>query len=153
MLPGKSARLARRQGQVGVMTARPVAEGLFVQGEGGPRLIGGRRRDGRIVFPMPTGSGAQDCEAVELSPEGRLWSYTVQRFRPKPPFNGPGDDRSFQPYAVGYVELPGEVIVESRLAVDDFATLVIGMPMRLVTEVFRQDADGGDVLTYAFRPA
>jgi uncharacterized OB-fold protein len=136
------------------MTTKPVAEGLFVERADGPRLIGGRRKsDGRIVFPMPTGADGQEFDAVELKPEGRLWSYTVQRFRPKPPFNGPGDDRSFKPYAVGYVELPGEVIVESRLQVEDFDRLSIGMPMRLTTEVFRQDPDGSDVLTYAFRAA
>lgn len=136
------------------MTTQPVAEGLFVERADGPRLIGGRRKaDGRIVFPMPTGAEAEAFDAVELNPEGRLWSYTVQRFRPKPPYNGPGDDRSFKPYAVGYVELPGEVIVESRLAVDDFDRLAIGMPMRLTTEVFRQAPDGADILTYAFRAA
>ncbi|WP_304169422.1 Zn-ribbon domain-containing OB-fold protein [Phenylobacterium aquaticum] len=136
------------------MTSRPVAEGLFVQGAEGPRLIGGRRKiDGRFVFPMPQGAEGDGCDPVELKPQGRLWSYTVQRFRPKPPFNGPGDDRSFQPYAVGYVELEGQVIVESRLIIDDFASLAIGMPMALTTEVFRRDADGADILTYAFRPA
>jgi uncharacterized OB-fold protein len=147
------ARQAPRRG-VGNMTGKPVAEGLFVERADGPRLIGGRRKsDGRFAFPMPTGPDAAGFDAVELNPEGRLWSYTVQRFRPKPPFNGPGDDRSFQPYAVGYVELPGEVIVESRLLVDDFQKLAIGMPMRLTTEVFRKAPDGSDVLTYAFRPA
>jgi len=136
------------------MRTKPVAEGLFVERADGPRLIGGRRKsDGRIVFPMPKGADGAEFDAVELKPEGQLWSYTVQRFRPKPPFNGPGDDRSFKPYAVGYVELPGEVIVESRLLVDDFSRLSIGMPMRLTTEVFRQEPDGSDVLTYAFRAA
>lgn len=136
------------------MTSKPVAADLFVERPDGPRLVGGRRkRDGRMVFPLPTGAEAIDFDAVELSPEGRLWSYTVQRFRPKPPYNGPGDDSSFRPYAVGYVELPGQVIVESRLVIDDFARLAIGMPMRATTEVFRKDTDGSDVLTYAFRPA
>ncbi len=73
--------------------------------------------------------------------------------RPKsPPYAGPGDDRSFQPYAVGYVELPGEVRVEARLTESDPAKLKIGMAMELVVEPFATDAQGRPVLTYAFRP-
>ena len=60
---------------------------------------------------------------------------------------------SFVPYAVGYVELPGEIIVESRIEVSDPAHLRIGMPMRLVLEAYRHDSDGTAVMTYAFRPA
>jgi uncharacterized OB-fold protein len=131
---------------------RAIAEGLFTLGPS-PRLIGGRRRsDGRVVFPAPAGPEAQDFERIELSPDGTLWSYTVQRFRPKEPYAAGDDERTFKPFAVGYVELPGEVIVEARLAVDDFARLKIGQPMRLTLETFRKDPDGVDVVTYAFRP-
>ena len=133
--------------------ARPIAEGLFTTGEQ-PRLIGARRRsDGRIVFPAPGGPEAQHYERVELSPTGSLWSYAVQRFRPKsPPYAGDDDDRSFRPFAIGYVELPGEVIVESRIVTDNLAALRIGQPMALTIAPFRKDADGEDVVTYAFQP-
>ena len=135
------------------MAARMVAEGL-VRGAGAEaRLLGGRRRsDGRIVFPLPQGDGADAYEPVELPTQGKLWSFTVQRFRPKPPYNGPGDDRSFAPYAVGYIELPDAIIVESRLLTANFEQLRIGMPMAFALETFRTDPDGSDVLTYAFRP-
>lgn len=133
--------------------ARPIAEGLYTDGSE-PRLIGARRRsDGRIVFPAPSGPEAQHYERVELSPRGTLWSFTVQRFRPKsPPYAGDDTDKTFQPFAIGYVELPGEVIVESRLETDDFTTLKIGQPMGLAIVPFRKDADGGVVTTFAFRP-
>jgi len=136
------------------MTTRPIAEGLFTSGEA-PRLIGARRRsDGRMVFPAPTGSDAEQYDRVELSPDGRLWSYTVQRFRPKsPPYAGDDDERNFKPYALGYVELAGEVIVETRIDTDDFASLKIGQPMHLVLQPFGHDPDGATVLTYAFKPA
>lgn len=136
------------------MAARMIAEGL-VRGEGeDARLIGGRRRaDGKIVFPLPQGAAAEAFEAVDLPSHGALWSFTVQRFRPKPPYAGPGDERSFAPYAVGYVELPGAVIVESRLVTADFGALRIGMPMTFTLETFRTDPDGQDVLTYAFKPS
>jgi uncharacterized OB-fold protein len=136
------------------MAARYVAEGLIV-GEGADaRLLGGRRRsDGRIVFPLPVGPEAALYDAFPLAAEGALWSYTVQRFRPKSPYNGPGDDNGFRPYAVGYIELPGQIIVESRIETVDLESLTIGMPMRFGLQTFRQDADGVDVLTYSFRPA
>ena len=132
--------------------ARPIAEGLFTEGPE-PRLIGARRRsDGRIVFPAPGGAEAQNYERVELSPTGSLWSYTVQRFRPKsPPYAGADDEKTFKPFAVGYVELPGQVIVESRLAVDEFSRLRVGKPMGLTLSPFRKD-DGQEVVTFAFKP-
>lgn len=134
------------------MALAPIAEGLFEVTDGSPRLIGGRRKvDGKVVFPLPTGPEAANFDAVPLSPEGTLWSFTIQRFRPKsPPYAGGEDEKSFAPYALGYIELPGEVIVESRLQTEDFAALKVGQPMRLTLVPFRR-ADG-DVLTYAFEP-
>lgn len=135
------------------MALAPIAEGFFEVADGGPRLIGGRRKsDGQMVFPMPTGPEAANFDAVRLSREGVLWSFTIQRFRPKsPPYAGGDDDKSFRPYALGYVELPGEVIVESRLETEDFAALKVGQPMRLTLVPFRRAE--GEVLTYAFEPA
>jgi uncharacterized OB-fold protein len=135
------------------MTQNMVAPGL-VAGEGaGARLVGGKSRgDGRIVFPMPSGPEAERYEVVELATEGKLWSYTVQRFAPKHPYDGASGEGGFLPYAVGYVELEGQLIVEARLDTDDFAGLRIGMPMRFGLLPYRHDPDGGAVLTYAFHP-
>ena len=101
-----------------------IAENLFTD-ETPSRLIGGRDREtGRIVFPCPKGN---QYEAVPLASEGTLWSYTVQRFRPKtPPYAGP---EAFEPWIVAYVELPGEVIVEARLVDVAFEDVRIGMPV------------------------
>ena len=120
----------------------PVAPGLWTD-EAHPRLIGGRRRsDGEIVFPMPGGDAAADFDAVPLSRTGTLWSWTVQGFRPKAPYAGP---EPFEPFALGYVELPGEVIVETRLTATE--GLKIGMAVELAIVPF--DATRA---TYAFRP-
>ncbi|MGH9262949.1 MAG: Zn-ribbon domain-containing OB-fold protein, partial [Acidimicrobiales bacterium] len=59
----------------------------------------------------------------------------------------------FEPYGVGYVELPGEVIVESRLTTADPGELEIGQPMELVIVPFTTAVDGTEVVTFAFRPA
>ena len=135
------------------MAAQPIADNLVTTGPEGPCLVGGRRKsDGRIVFPMPTGTEGENFEPVPISRRGTLWSYTVQRFRPKsPPYNGADDDRSFKPFALGYVELPGQVIVETRITTDDPSKLKIGMPMEFTLAEFPR-ASGDTVLTYAFAP-
>ena len=69
---------------------------------------------------------------------GTLWTFTTQTFRPpSPPYDGGDTAESFQPYALGYVELPGEVVVEARLTEPDPARLAIGQPMRLVIVPYR----------------
>jgi hypothetical protein len=129
--------------------ARSIAPGLFTE-EAAPRLIGGRHRQtGRIVFPCPAGPEAELYDPVPLASEGTLWSWTVQRFRPKsPPYAGPD---VFEPYAVGYVALAGQVIVEARLDGIAFEDLRVDMPLELALVPFAADADGTTVLTYAFR--
>src|SRR3954453_22399368 len=99
------------------MALTPIAEGLFEADGATAHLIGARRKsDGRMVFPAPTGPEAANFDRVRLAPEGKLWSFTVQRFRPKsPPYAGAESEANFQPYALGYIELPGQVIVESRI--------------------------------------
>ena len=136
------------------MSQRPLADGLYRLVDGAPRLLGGRRKtDGKLAFPLPHGAQGELYEPVELSSDGALWSYTVQRFRPKTPYAGPGDDKSFRPYVVGYVELPGQIIVESHIATDDFDALRIGQPMRLTLIPFRREPDGTEVMIYGFEPA
>lgn len=134
-----------------MMAERPIADGILTD-ERPPRLIGGRDREsGRIVFPMPSGGEAERFEAVPLARAGRIWSWTVQRFAPKsPPYAGP---EPFEPFALAYVELPGEVIVESRLTGFDFDKLDCGLPVRLTTMPFTTAPDGATLIIFAFEPA
>jgi uncharacterized OB-fold protein len=129
-------------------STRPVDAGLFADGPT-PRLVGGRHRaTGRIVFPLP--ADRDSFEPWVLPGRGRLWSYTIQRFAPKsPPYGGA---QPFEPFAIGYVELPDAVIVESRLTDVDFAELAVGMAVELTTIPLRTDPDGTVVTTFAFRP-
>ncbi len=124
-----------------------IAQGLFTP-ENPPRPVGGRDREtGRITFPCPA---SDRFEPVPLSRSGTLWSYTIQRFRPKsPPYAGP---ETFEPFALGYVELPGETIIEARLTGVDFGGIEIGMALEFEPAPFEK-ADGETVLIPAFRPA
>ena len=78
--------------------------------------------------------------------EGTLWAFTEQLFPPKPPYAVQGAD--FRPYFVGYVDLGGEVIVESRI-VATAGSLRIGQPVRLVTEAFTPARRRGHVRLHA----
>ncbi|MDP2086902.1 MAG: OB-fold domain-containing protein [Gemmobacter sp.] len=130
-------------------TPPPISSTLLrLDPEGGPpTLLGGRHRDsGRLVFPLP-----QDAEwtAEALPGLGTLWSFTVQRFRPKsPPYAGPA---AFEPYAVGYVDL-GPLIIESRLTGAPPESFCIGMALRLVPLVLDLTGPVRRVTTYAFAP-
>jgi uncharacterized OB-fold protein len=121
-----------------------------------PTLLGSRCTDcGELYFPASRGctrcSGTR-LEPCDLGHRGRLWSWTVQGFCPKPPYDGAATEDAFRPYGVGYVELENGLKVESRLTVADPARLRIGMPMVLALDPYRRDADGAVVHTLAFEP-
>jgi uncharacterized OB-fold protein len=89
----------------------------------------------------------------ELPRTGTLWAWTTQEFLPKnPPYLGRERAKDFVPFAVGYIEIPGELRVEARLTDVDTADLRIGMEMTVTTVPFAVDEDGTDVVTFAFRP-
>lgn len=135
----------------------PVAEGLFTWPSDEPRLLGSRCTGcGTVTFPTqgscPRCTGEDTVEEV-LGRRGTLWSWTIQGFPPKsPPYTGSADPDSFEPYGVGYVELPGQVKVEARLTTADPDVLRIGMDMELVVVPFRTDEAGNEVVTFAFAP-
>jgi uncharacterized OB-fold protein len=138
------------------MAQVPVAEGIFVGPSDAPQLIGSRCAACAIVT-FPAQDSCPRCASTEmdehlLARRGRLWAWTTQDFPPpSPPYTGPtGVD--FAPFGVGYVELPGEVKVETRLTESDPDLLTTGMEMELVLVPFRTDDDGNEVVTFAFRP-
>src|ERR1700684_3102877 len=114
----------------------PLAEQLFTWPSDDPALIAGRASDGRLVFPyrrhLVVGAEREELEPVELPRRGTLWTFTTQVFRPpSPPYAGESYARSFAPFAVGYIELPGALRVEARLTEADPDKLHIGQEMEL----------------------
>jgi uncharacterized OB-fold protein len=138
------------------VTQVPIAEGVFTWPSDSPHLLGSRCDDcGTHTFPTQPGCprcGSESMAPVELADHGTLFTFTTQGYLPKEPYTGPESEHDFTGFAVGYVELPGEVIVETRLTEPDPANLEIGMPVRLVIVPFRREPDGTEVMTYAFAP-
>ena len=87
-----------------------------------------------------------------LDRRGRLWAWTTQDFPPpSPPYVGP-TGKDFVPFGLGYVELGGEVKVETRLSTADPDALSTGIEMELTLVPLHTDDDGNEVVTFAFRP-
>ncbi|MFF7388076.1 Zn-ribbon domain-containing OB-fold protein [Streptomyces scabiei] len=132
-------------------TTRLIDENLFDSVDPA-RLVGAHcGRCGTVVFPRQTSCPrcpAGSMSAHVLPVRGRIWSWTLQAFPPKPPYRPPTG--GYQPYHVGYVDL-GAVLVETRLAVPR-TEIRIGLPVRLITVPAFHDEDGTEVLTFAFRP-
>jgi len=133
---------------------RPIKEGLFEIRAEGPRLVGSRCREcGEVTFPANPFC-PQCCrettETIQLSGRGALYSFTIQRFKPPPPFRG---SEPFAPYGVGMIELPEGVRVTSALEESDPERLRVGMEMELLITKFFEDDEGIDVLSFKFKPA
>jgi uncharacterized protein len=137
-------------------SARSVADGLFVDVGGEVRLVGSQCEEcGAVTFPRQ--ASCPRCTSLKvgkrlLARSGTLWSWTIQCFPPKSPPYAVDDPDAFEPYGVGYIELPGEVRVEARLTVADPQQLRIGMPMEL-TLIPAPGRMHEGVVTYAFAPA
>lgn len=140
------------------MATVPIAPGLFTWPADQPELLGSEcSACSQLTFPPQAGCprcGGAETTVRPLKRQGTLWTWTSQEFRPKsPPYAGPGDDQHFDPYYVGYVELPGELRVEARLDGFDDRCPAIGDVVELVVVPFGQNDDGDTIVTYAFAPS
>jgi len=135
----------------------PIAEGLFSWPSDRPALLGSRcRQCGIASFPAAQSCMAcsgQDVDVEELPGRGTLWTWTIQQFMPKSPYNSGETPETFKPYGVGYLELPGGVRVEGRLTENDPEKLHIGMEMEVVFEPWRTEPNGDEIIGFFFRPA
>jgi uncharacterized OB-fold protein len=137
-----------------------ITEGLFrIDGDRAVLFASRRRSTGAVKFPAERPElfdGApdiqDDIEAIELSTEGALYTYTTQQFAPPLPYKGNRSPEVFKPYVVGFVELAEGVLVETLIIGAEPTDLRIGQ--RLVsTTTTLETADGKSLVTFAFRPA
>lgn len=127
--------------------------------EENPQLIGSRCGDcGATVFP--TQDHCPKCSSAEMSEvllprRGTVIAWTTQGFPPGPPYLG-ATGKDFEPFGVGLVQLglgdDAVIRVEGRLTENDPAKLEFGQEVELTMIPFATDADGNEVVTFAFRP-
>jgi len=120
---------------------------VSVEADGKPALIGGRcAACSTLSFPRaeicPT-CLSEKVEAIHLSSEGELYSYTVVHQASK---------NWNVPYVLGYVDLPEGIRVLAHIDAS-VSALVINQKVTLSLGVVGFDAAGAAVSTYTFVPA
>jgi hypothetical protein len=139
-------------------TATPAVDGWFSTGER-PALLGTRCRECRTVFfPRETGfcrnpgCAGEAFDEIELSRQGRVWSYTDARYQPPPPYIPRTDPH--EPFALAAVELEAEGIVVLGQVADGYGVddLTVGAPVELVVEPLHTDGDGTVRTIWRWKP-
>jgi uncharacterized protein len=85
------------------------------------------------TFPAQSGCpkcGSDAVTEVQLPNEGTVWTWTVQRFAPKPPYQSA---TPYEPFAVAYIDL-GPVKVETRLRGKEINAWKIGDRVGIVID-------------------
>ena len=139
------------------MTQRALAPEVSTWPDADPQLIGSRcEACGATAFPRqsrcPRCSGS-DVSEILLPRRGTLVTWTTQGFLPHPGFGGGQTAETFEPFAVGLVQLGDLVRVEGRLTESDPANIDFGMEVVLTVIPFYVDEDGTEVMMYAFEPS
>lgn len=134
----------------------PVREGLWAEPAvttENPQLLGSRCLScEEIFFPKKDIALCSYCqsselEEVKLSRTGKVYSYTVVTQRP------PVYYKAEVPYALGFVELPEGIRIETLFTGCDPDTLHVGMDVEMVIEKLHEDEDGNEIMAYKFRPS
>ena len=135
----------------------PAVPGWFTLDPARPALLGTRcKACGTVYFPKETtfcrnpGCASTEFDETQLSPRGRLWSFTNNCYQPPVPYVSPDP---FVPYTVAAVELARErMVVLGQLAPGvDPAALELGMEMELVIDTLFEDAEA-DHVVWKWRP-
>jgi uncharacterized OB-fold protein len=121
-----------------------------------PQLIGSRCDEcAAVTFPVQSRCprcGRSTMSELLLPRRGTLVSWTTQGFPPVVPYAGDETGKNFVPFGVGLVQLDDVVRVDVRLTESDPAKLDFGMEVELQVIPFYVDADGDEIMTFAFAP-
>lgn len=136
---------------------RSIDEALFEWSAAKPALkCSVCEQCGATAFPVSsscTACGSENMRQGTLPARGRLWTYTIQHFMPKTPYSSDETGETFRPFAIGYVEFPGTLRIETRIPLEPGADLEINMPMDLAFYKHRTEEDGTEIMNYEFRPS
>ena len=133
----------------------PIAEGLFTEAAGGPRLLGSKCAScGTPYFPRSAVCHNPECreskmEEASFGPRGTLWSCAIQNYPPPAPARY---EEPYTPYALGMVDMPEGLRVLGRISTDDPEGVQVGAEVELVLERLYLDEEGNEVITWKFRP-
>jgi uncharacterized OB-fold protein len=121
-----------------------------------PQLIASRCDDcAATTFPVQDRCprcGTSTMSELLLPRRGTLVSWTTQAYPPVVPYAGDETGKNFEPFGVGLVQLDDVVRVEARLTESDPAKLDFDMEVELQIVPFYVDADGTEIMTFAFAP-
>jgi uncharacterized OB-fold protein len=144
-----------------MVAQKPAIDGWFTTdaGDGEPHLLGSRCTTcGTFFFPRadffcrnPVCDGTTFDE-VPLSNRGRVWSWTVNRYQPPPPYVSPaGPDGEFRPFGIAAVVLAEEkMVVLGQVA--HGAEVAVGDEVELVVDTLFTDEDGTEQLVWKWSP-
>jgi hypothetical protein len=129
----------------------PIKEGLFklpTDKEEG-YLIGSRcKKCGDYFHPKKyvcANCHSYEMEEVALSTRGKIYTYTISRT------SYPGSPL-VAPFIIAFVELPVKVQVISLITDVDLNEVKIGMEVELYFLKLSKDAEGNELMGYAFKP-
>ncbi len=116
------------------------------------RLIGSRCTECRTVL-LGLRHRCENCSSPQLVTEvfgsnGSVYTYTVQRYPPPPPFVS---QQSWQPRAVAWVDLENDgprILGPIDAPAQDVS---IGLAVRVVFDIGWTDAAGREVVSFAFK--
>jgi uncharacterized OB-fold protein len=134
---------------------KAIAE-VFTWPSDSPQLIASRCENcAATTFPVQDRCprcGTATMTELLLPRRGTLVSWTTQAYPPVVPYAGDETGEDFVPFGVGLVQLDDIVRVESRLTESDPARLDFDMEVELQVVPFYVDADGTEIMTFAFAP-
>ena len=122
-----------------------------------PYLIGSRCDNcGSYFFPKVKLCGNPKCQSTDLkdtplSRNGKLFTYTINYFKPPSPYIAPDP---FVPYAVAVMDFEKEKmkIMGQIVTGYDLSKLRVGMDLEVVLDVLYRDEEERDVMVWKFKP-
>ena len=130
----------------------PVKEGLWTEEEE-PQLVGSQCKTcGEIFFPKRQDVLCSNCQSdtfneIKLSRRGKVYSYSMVMQRPPVYYRA-----AEVPYALGWVELPEGIRVETLFTGCSPDDVKVGMEVEMIVDKLHTEEDGTEVLCYKFRP-